>query len=132
MDLRSLLFRCVILMITPLLAAPCGAQEGDEQSTYILATGRRLPYLYAISLNDAIDPKNNNTPNAIVSRSKVALDRLDGQLLGDPANLIGSEDGGTVYVVNHHGTIHNAEFRQHGGRGEIAGLEVGAVLGPRD
>ena len=129
---RSSLFQCVILMVVPLLPAPCGAQEGEAQTTYILATGRRLPYLYAISLNDAIDPANNNTSNAIVSRSKVALDRLDGRLLGDPANLIVSEDGGTVYVVNHHGSIDNAEFRQHGGRGQIAVLDVDAVLDPRN
>jgi DNA-binding beta-propeller fold protein YncE len=83
-------------------------------------------------LEDAIDPANNNTSNAIVSRSKVALDRLDGQLLGDPANLIVSEDGGTVYVVNHHGSIDNGEFRQHGGRGQIAVLDVDAVLDPRN
>lgn len=132
MNLRSLLFRCVILMIPPLLAAPCLAQEGERQSTYILATGRRLPYLYAISLEDATDPANNNTSNAIVSRSKVALDRLDGRPLGDPANLVVSEDGGTVYVVNHHGSIDNAEFRQHGGRGQIAVLDVDAVLDPRN
>ncbi len=129
---RSSFFKSVIPMITPLLAAPCGAQNGEEKSTYILATGRRLPYLYAISLDDAIDPANHNTSNAIVSRSKVALDRLDGRLLGDPANLIVSEDGGTVYVVNHHGSIDNAEFRQHGGRGQIAVLDVDAVLDPRN
>jgi len=129
---RFLLFTRVMAMIIPLLAAPSGAQERKDHSTYILATGRRLPYLYAISLEDAIDPANNNTSNAIVSRSKVALDRLDGRLLGDPANLIVSEDGGTVYVVNHHGTIDNAEFRQHGGRGQIAVLDVDAVLDPRN
>ncbi|HEX9726527.1 MAG TPA: hypothetical protein VGC53_19775, partial [Vicinamibacteria bacterium] len=129
---RSSSFQCVIPLIAPLLAAPCGAEEGEDQSTYILATGRRLPYLYAISLEDAINPANNNTSNAIVSRSKVALDRLDGRLLGDPANLIVSEDGGTVYVVNHHGSIDNAEFRQHGGRGQIAMLDVDAVLDPRN
>jgi DNA-binding beta-propeller fold protein YncE len=127
---RSLLARCVV--IAPLLAAPCGAQESEARSTYILATGRRLPYLYAISLEAALDPANNNTSNAIVSRSKVALDRLDGRLLGDPANLIVSEDGGTVYVVNHHGSIENGEFRQHGGRGQIAVLDVDAVLDPRN
>ena len=33
----------------------------------------------------ALAPANDNTPNAIVSRAKVALDRLDGQLLGDPS-----------------------------------------------
>lgn len=84
MPSRFSLFRCVIPWITPLLTAPCGAQEGEDPSTYILATGRRLPYLYAISVKDAIDPANNNTSNAIVSRSKVALNRLDGQPLGDP------------------------------------------------
>jgi DNA-binding beta-propeller fold protein YncE len=88
--------------------------------------------LYAISLKDALDPANDNTANAIVSRSKVALDRFDGRLLGDPANLIVSEDGGTAYVVNHHGSIDNAEFRQHGGRGQVAVLDVDAVLDPRN
>ena len=118
------------LVIAVLLATVCGTHEAVSQSTYILVTGRRLPYLYAISLDGAVAPANNNTPNAIVSRAKVALDRLDGQQLGDPANLIVSEDGGTVYVVNHHGAIDNAEFRQHGGRGKIAVLDVDDVVDP--
>ena len=118
------------LVIAVLLATVCGTHEAVSQSTYILVTGRRLPYLYAISLDGAVAPANNNTPNAIVSRAKVALDRLDSQLLGDPANLIVSEDGGTVYVVNHHGAIDNAEFRQHGGRGQIAVLDVDDILDP--
>ena len=124
--------QCAIPLIASLLAALCGAQEVEEEETYILATGRRLPYLYAISLADAVEPANNHTANAIVSRSKVALDGLDGRLLGDPANLVVSEDGGTVYVVNHHGSIDNAEFMQHGGRGQIAVLDVDAVLDPRN
>ncbi len=118
------------LVIAVLLATVCGTHEAVSQSTYILVTGRRLPYLYAISLDGAVAPANNNTPNAIVSRAKVVLDRLDGQLLGDPANLIVSEDGGTVYVVNHHGAIDNVEFRQHGGRGKIAALDVDDVVDP--
>ena len=118
------------LVIAALLAITCSAHEASSQSTYILATGRRLPYLYAISLDRAVAPANDNTPNAIIGRAKVALDRLDGQLLGDPANLVVSEDGGTVYVVNHHGAIDNVEFRQHGGRGMIAVLDVDAVLDP--
>ena len=120
----------MMLVIAVLLATVCSTHEAVSQSTYILVTGRRLPYLYAISLDGAVAPANNNTPNAIVSRAKVALDRLDGQLLGDPANLIVSEDGGTVYVVNHHGAIDNAEFRQHGGRGKIAVLDVDDVVDP--
>ncbi|HEY7697811.1 MAG TPA: hypothetical protein VIE88_05310, partial [Vicinamibacteria bacterium] len=127
---RTLL--CRNLVVVAFLAAPSLAQAGEEPSTYILATGRRLPYLYALSLDAALDPANHHTANAIVSRSKVALDRLDGRLLGDPANLIVSEDGKTIYVVNHHGSIDNAEFRQHGGRGQIAVLALDSVLDPRN
>lgn len=111
-------------------AAAEDAPAAREDRTYILATGRRLPLLYAISLEEALKPANNLTANAIISRSKVALDRLDGRPLGDPANLVVSEDGGTVYVVNHHGTVDNAAFRQHGGRGQVAVLDVDAVLDP--
>ena len=132
MDSKRSLLGGKILLLVSFLAAPSGAQEVEEEQTYILAAGRRLPYLYAISLADAIEPANDNTANAIVSRSKVALDRLDGRPLGDPANLIVSEDGETVYVVNHHGSIDNAEFMQHGGRGQIAVLNVDAVLDPQN
>ena len=125
------LVRSKLLLIASLVASVCTAQQVEiDSETYILATGRRLPYLYAISLADAIEPANNNTSNAIISRNKVALDRLDGQLLGDPANLIVSEDENTIYVVNHHGSIDNQEFRQHGGRGQIAVLNVEAALNP--
>lgn len=124
------LLRRMTLVFAVLLAALSGAHEAAGQSTHVLVTGRRLPYLYAISIADAVAPANDNTPNAILSRSKVALDRLDGQLLGDPANLVVSEDGGTVFVVNHHGAIDNSEFRQHGGRGQIAVLNVDEVLYP--
>src|SRR5215813_6871843 len=92
--------------------------------TFILVTGRRDPRMYAIDLQKALRPENDNTPNAIVSRSKVALDRLDGRPLGDSANVVISEDGKTAYVVNHHGSIDNAEFLQHGGRGNIAVMNV--------
>jgi len=43
-----------------------------------------------------------------------------------------SEDGRTVYVVNHHGAIDNAEFRQHGGRGQIAVLDIDDLLAPQN
>jgi YVTN family beta-propeller protein len=96
--------------------------------TYILATGRRDPRMYAISLKQALRPQNNGTPNAIVGRSKTALDRLDGRPLGDPANVVVSEDGKTAYVVNHHGAIDNDEFVQHGGRGNIAVMDVSRMV----
>ena len=102
----------------------CLCHEALADNTYILATGRRDPRMYAIDLKEALKPQNNNTPNAIVSRSKTALDRLDGKLLGDPANIVISEDHKTAYVVNHHGAIDNDEFLQHGGRGNIAVMDV--------
>jgi DNA-binding beta-propeller fold protein YncE len=120
------------LLVAMLLGLGLGAVPAAAQSTYILVAGRRLPYLYAISLHAALDPENDGTSNAIIGRSKVALDRLDGRPLGDPANLVVSEDGRTVYVVNHHGAIDNAEFTQHGGRGTVAVLDVDAVLDPRN
>jgi YVTN family beta-propeller protein len=100
------------------------AQEALADNTFILATGRRDPRIYAIDLQKALQPANNNTPNAIVSRSKVALDRLDGRPVGDPANLVISEDRKIAYVVNHHGATDNAEFLQHGGRGSIAVMNI--------
>src|SRR5436190_19459793 len=104
------------------------AQPALAADTFILATGRRDPRIYAIDLKKALRPENNNTSNAIVSRSKTALDRLDGRPLGDPANIVVSEDGKTAYVVNHHGAIDNAEFLQHGGRGNIAVMNVKKMI----
>jgi DNA-binding beta-propeller fold protein YncE len=99
---------------------------------FVLVTGRRQPLMYAIDLQAALEPRNQGTPNAIVARSKTALDRLDGRPLGDPANLAISEDGNTAYVINHHGAIDNAEFSQHGGRGNIAVMNVHRMLQPEN
>jgi DNA-binding beta-propeller fold protein YncE len=104
----------------------------SDSETWILATGRRDPRMYAIELKKALRPENNATPNAIVSRSKVALDRLDGKLLGDSANIVISEDRKTAYVVNHHGAIENDEFLQHGGRGNIAVMNIRKMIDRRN
>ena len=116
MKIRNLMVASGLLLCLP--------QDLQADNTFILATGRRDPRIYAIDLEQALKPENNNTSNAIVSRSKVALDRLDGRPLGDPANIIISEDHKTAYVVNHHGTVDNAEFLQHGGRGNIAIMSI--------
>jgi DNA-binding beta-propeller fold protein YncE len=124
MKARRLLLGSVLLLFL--------AQEALADGTYILATGRRDPRMYAIELDKALKPANNNTPNAIVSRAKVALDSLDGRLLGDSANIAISEDGRTAYVVNHHGAIDNNEFAQHGGRGNLAVMDVRKMVDPRN
>jgi DNA-binding beta-propeller fold protein YncE len=115
------------LVLLGLIAAEV-ALAGD---TFILATGRRDPRIYAIDFDAALKSKNNNTSNAIVSRSKVHADRLDGTLLGDPANIVLSEDKQTAYVINHHGPVNNAEFLQHGGRGSVSVMNVKKMVSAR-
>ena len=95
---------------------------------YVLVTGRRDPRIYAIDLKAALRSDNNGTDRAIISRSLVNPRRLDGKLLGDPANIKLSADQKTAYVMNHHGAVVNAEFLQHGGRGNIAAMDVGKML----
>jgi len=115
-----------------LLSLVGSASAGDDGRTFILATGRRDPRMYAIDLRKALRPENDKTPNAIVSRSKTALDRLDGRPLGDPANVVISEDRKTAFVVNHHGAIDNDEFLQHGGRGDIAVMSIQKMIDRKD
>lgn len=98
---------------------------------FVLATGRRDPRIYAIDLEAALSPKNNNTPNAIRSRSLTSPRHLDGRRLGDPANIVLSDDQKTAFVMNHHGAVDNAEFLQHGGRASVAVMTVRKMLDRR-
>src|SRR5262252_8891015 len=107
------------------------AELAFADDTFILATGRRDPRIYAIDFRAALDRHNDNTPNAIVSRSKVLPERLDGTPVGDPANIVLSEDRKTAYVINHHGAVDNAEFLQHGGRGSVSVMDVKKMLKPQ-
>jgi hypothetical protein len=86
------------------------AAEAAFAKSYILVAGRRDPRIYAIDFEAALRPENNNTPNAIVSRSLVGPRRLDGTLLGDPANIVLSADQRTAYVMNHHVPIRSQNF----------------------
>jgi DNA-binding beta-propeller fold protein YncE len=115
--------QCAIFALTLFLADLALAK-----TPVILASGRRDPRIYAIDLNAALKPENNNTPNAIISRSLVSPRRLDGALLGDPANIVLSDDQSTAYVMNHHGSVVNAEFLQHGGRANISIMDVKKML----
>src|SRR5258708_5981421 len=121
--------RIVSLIAFPLLLL-AAADIALASDLFILATGRRDPRIYAIDFNAALKRQNNNTSNAIVSRSRVHPDRLDGTLVGDPANIVLTEDRRTAYVVNHHGPVNNAEFLQHGGRGSVSVMDVKKMLRP--
>lgn len=95
---------------------------------FVLATGRRDPRIYAIDLQAALSPRNDGTSSAIVSRSHTSPRHLDGRLLGDPANIVLSDDQRTAFVMNHHGAVDNAEFLQHGGRASVAVMDVGKMV----
>ena len=95
---------------------------------WVLVTGRRDPRIYAIDLRAALRPANDGTPNAIVSRSLTSPAHLDGRLLGDPANIVLSQDQRTAFVMNHHGAVDNAVFLQHGGRASVAVMDVRKML----
>lgn len=113
------LTRCAIVAAA-LLSAGTALADND----YVLVTGRRDPRIYAIDLKEALRAQNNGTDHAIVSRSLTNPTRLDGKLLGDPATIKLSADQKTAFVMNHHGAVVNAEFLQHGGRGNIAVMDV--------
>jgi DNA-binding beta-propeller fold protein YncE len=115
----------------PLLAATLALLSDfavAADGSYVLVTGRRDPRIYAIDLNAALRPENSGTAKAIVSRSLVNPRRLDGKLLGDPANIKLSDDQKTAFVMNHHGAVVNAEFLQHGGRGSVSVMDVRKML----
>jgi YVTN family beta-propeller protein len=113
-----------------LLSIFAAAEPALAADSFILATGRRDPRIYAIDFKAALRTPNDRTPNAIVSRSKVQVDRLDGTPVGDPANIVLSEDRRTAYVINHHGAIDNAAFLQHGGRGSVSVMDVQKMINP--
>src|SRR5437879_11689115 len=87
-----------------LLAAADIALAND---LFILATGRRDPRIYAIDFNAPLKRQNNNTSNAIVSRSTVHPDRLDGTMVGHPANIVLSADRRPARVIHTHGPDNN-------------------------
>src|SRR6516225_8428011 len=121
----------VVAYRTALLLSIFAAAEPALAKDFILATGRRDPRIYAIDFKAALRTPNDKTPNAIVSRSKVQADRLDGTPVGDPANIVLSDDRRTAYVINHHGAVNNAEFLQHGGRGSVSVMDVEKMLDPQ-
>jgi len=125
--MKTIVYGFWIALSLSILAAVEAAVAADS---FILATGRRDPRIYAIDFKAALRPENDKTPNAIVSRSKVQADRLDGTPVGDPANIVLTEDRRTAYVINHHGAVANAEFLQHGGRGSVSVMNVSRMLDP--
>lgn len=106
---------------------------------FALVAGRRDPRAIVIDLEKALDPANNETPNAVISRVRVTPDVdtngdsvPDAPASGLPSNVVVSDDGRKAFVVNHGGNATPAATNifQHGHLGTVAVLNLRKAVDP--
>ena len=106
---------------------------------FALVSGRRDPSAIIIDLSKALDPANDATSNAIISRVRVTPDvDTDGDGIPDapaaglPSNIVIQTEGQLVFVINHAGNATSAQVAafQHGYPGTVAILDLRAALDP--
>jgi DNA-binding beta-propeller fold protein YncE len=106
---------------------------------FALVAGRRDPRVIVIDLDRALDPANNGTPNAVISRVRVTPDVdtnsdsiPDAPASGLPSNLVIPPNGRVAFVVNHAGNATPAAVNtfQHGHLGTVAVLNLRKALDP--
>jgi DNA-binding beta-propeller fold protein YncE len=106
---------------------------------FALVVGRRDPRVAVIDLDKALDPANDGTPNAVISRVRVTNDvDTDGDGIPDapasglPSNIVIPENGRAGFVVNHAGNATPAAVNafQHGHLGTVTVLDLRKALDP--
>jgi len=114
---------------------------------YALVTGRRDPRVIVVDIGKAIDPANNGTQKAIISRVRISPDvpaiepsRLDAKYIGVtrlPADALPNNiilgPGGKAYVSDHAGVSRPSDVESgmpHGYPGAMTILDVKKVLDP--
>lgn len=106
---------------------------------FALVSGRRDPSAIVIDLSKALDPANNATSNAVISRVRVTLDiDTDGDGVPDapaaglPSNIVIPTNGRFAFAINHAGNATPAEIAvfQHGYPGTVTVLDLRAALDP--
>lgn len=115
------------------LLAACSAEAAWAAGPFVLVAGRRDPRVIVIDLDKALDPANNETPNAVLSRVRVTEDVAPGTpASGLPSNVAAPAGSQTIFVVNHAGNATPAATAtfQHGHLGTVAVLDLKAVLDP--
>src|ERR1700731_3282878 len=60
--------------VAALVLLVAGSEAAAADGTYVLVTGRRDPRVIVVDLAKALDPANNLTPKAIVSRVRISPD----------------------------------------------------------
>jgi DNA-binding beta-propeller fold protein YncE len=109
------------------------------QDCHILVSGRWDNVVSVVDLRQALDPKNDGTPQAIINRIRVTPDvDADGDGIADtvasgqPVNVVIPKAGRYGYVVNHSGraTPAAAAGFQHGHPGVVTVVDLAAALDP--
>jgi DNA-binding beta-propeller fold protein YncE len=136
-------------MMQVLLAGTAIAVSGIAYADgpYALVTGRRDPRVIVVDISKAIDPANNGTQKAIVSRVRISPDvpaiepsRLDAKYIGVarlPADALPNNivigPGGKAYVSDHAGVSRPADVESgmpHGYPGALTVLDLKKTLNP--
>ena len=121
------------------LAATLTAFPAAAQEVYFLASGRWDNTIIVIDLQRAIDPANDGTARAVVSRLRVTPDLpahhsggAAAPASGQPVSLAVSPDQRTAYVVNHSGSATHDAARgfQHGHAGSVTVVDLTRALDP--
>jgi DNA-binding beta-propeller fold protein YncE len=100
---------------------------------FLFVSGRWDNVVSVVDVPAALEPANNGTPAAIVSRVRVTPDIDPGTpASGQPVSLVIAADRRLAYVVNHSGraTPAAAAAFQHGHPGTITVLDIAKALDP--
>jgi hypothetical protein len=104
------------------------AHEALADNTYILATGRRDPRMYAIDLKAALSRRTRTRRTRSSAARRPALDRLDGRRSAIPATSSSAKDRKTAYVVNHHGRDRQRRVPAARRARNIAVMDIGKMV----
>ncbi len=101
--------------------------------TLILASGRWDNNIAVIDVEAALDPANDATDRAVLSRPRVTPDVQGAPASGQPVSVLVPKSGSQAYVVNHSGVVpaSAAGGYQHGHPGTVTVLDLATLRDPR-
>jgi len=101
--------------------------------TLILASGRWDNNVAVIDVEAALDPANDATDRAVLSRPRVTPDVQGAPASGQPVSVLVPKSGAQAYVVNHSGVVpaSAAGGYQHGHPGTVTVLDLATLRDPR-
>jgi DNA-binding beta-propeller fold protein YncE len=100
--------------------------------TLILASGRWDNNIAVIDVEAALDPANDATDRAVLSRPRVTPDVQGAPASGQPVSVLVPKSGAQAYVVNHSGVVpaSAAGGYQHGHPGTVTVLDLATLRDP--